>query len=103
MQLTETAAQKVKELLEQEGHPEAVLRVAARPGGCCGYQYSMALTDQVTDQDDTREFHGIRVVLDSDSVPLMEEATIDFVDSLERSGFAIENPKAGGGCTCGHG
>lgn len=102
MQLTQTAAQKVKELLEQEGHPEAALRVAARPGGCCGYRYSMSLTDQVSDQDVRRELYGVPVVLDPESVPLMEEATIDFVDTLEQSGFAIENPKAGGGCTCGH-
>ncbi|HEX6261490.1 MAG TPA: iron-sulfur cluster assembly accessory protein [Actinomycetota bacterium] len=102
MQLTQTAAEKVKELLAQEGHPEAALRVAARPGGCCGYRYSMALTDQIDEADQTVEHHGIRVVVDSESVPLLDEATIDFVDSLERSGFAIENPKAGGGCTCGH-
>lgn len=102
MQLTETAAAKVKELLEQEGQPQAALRVAARPGGCCGYQYSMLLTDQWGDGDEATEFHGIKVVMDPDSVPLMSEATIDFVDSLERSGFAIDNPKAGGGCACGH-
>lgn len=102
MQLTETAAVKVKELLQQEGHPEALLRVAAQPGGCCGYSYSMALTDQTTPEDTTREFHGVKVVVDNDSASLLDEATIDFVDSLERSGFAIDNPKAGGGCTCGH-
>ena len=102
MQLTETAAAKVKELLEQEGQPEAALRVAARPGGCCGYQYSMLLTDRWGETDQTAEFHGVRVVMDAESVPLMSEATIDFVDSLERSGFAIDNPMAGGGCSCGH-
>jgi iron-sulfur cluster assembly accessory protein len=102
MQLTQTAAAKVKELLTQEGHPEAALRVAARPGGCCGYRYSMALTDEFGETDQTTEFHGVRVVIDSESAPLLDEATIDFVDSLEQSGFAIENPGAGGGCTCGH-
>lgn len=102
MQLTETAAAKVKELLTQEGHPEAALRVAAQPGGCCGFQYSMLLTDQVGETDQTVEHHGVRVVIDSQSSPLLAEATIDYVDSLERSGFAIDNPTAGGGCTCGH-
>lgn len=102
MQLTQTAATKVKELLAQEGHPEAALRVAAEPGGCCGFRYSMALTDQVAESDQTVEHHGVRVVVDSQSSPLLAEATIDYVDSLERSGFAIDNPMAGGGCTCGH-
>ena len=46
--------------------------------------------------------YGVRVVIDKDSAPLLSEATIDFKDSLERSGFAIENPLGGGGCTCGH-
>jgi len=102
MQLTEIAATKVKELLAQEGHPEAALRVAAEPGGCCGFRYSMALTDQVAEEDQTVEHHGIRVVVDPQSSPLLAQATIDYVDSLERSGFAIENPMAGGGCSCGH-
>jgi iron-sulfur cluster assembly accessory protein len=102
MQLTETAAAKVKELLQQEGKPEVALRVAAQPGGCCGFQYSMLPTDSVSDQDHTEEHYGVRVVIDKDSAPLLSEATIDFKDSLERSGFAIENPLGGGGCTCGH-
>jgi iron-sulfur cluster assembly accessory protein len=102
VQLTETAAAKVKELLQEEGRPEVALRVAAQPGGCCGFQYSMLLTDGVSDQDHTEEHYGVRVVIDKDSVPLLSEATIDFDDSLERSGFAIENPLRGGGCTCGH-
>jgi iron-sulfur cluster assembly accessory protein len=62
----------------------------------------MLLTDSVSDQDRTEEHYGVRVVIDKDSAPLLSEATIDFDDSLERSGFAIENPLGGGGCTCGH-
>jgi iron-sulfur cluster assembly accessory protein len=102
MQVTETAAAKVEELLQEEGKPEVVLRVGAQPGGCCGFQYSMLLTDSVSDQDHTEEHYGVRVVIDKDSAPLLSEATIDFDDSLERSGFAIENPLGGGGCNCGH-
>jgi iron-sulfur cluster assembly accessory protein len=102
MQMTETAAAKVKELLQEERKPEVALRVAAQPGGCCGFQYSMLLTDSVSDQDHTEEHQGVRVVIDKFSAPLLSEATIDFDDSLDRSGFAIENPLGGGGCTCGH-
>ena len=102
MQLTQTAAEKVKEFLEREGHPEAALRVAAQPGGCCGYRYEMSLTDQLTESDEAREYHGVRVVVDEGSAPYLEEAKIDWVDSLERSGFAIDNPLGGAGCTCGH-
>jgi len=102
MQMTENAAAKVKELLAQEGHPEAALRVAARPGGCCGFRYEMALTDQIGEADEASELHGVRVVMDPESAPLMAEAKIDWVESLERTGFAIDNPKAGGGCSCGH-
>jgi iron-sulfur cluster assembly accessory protein len=61
----------------------------------------MLPTDSVSDQDHTEEHHGVRVVIDKESAPLLSEATIDFKDSLERSGFAIENPLGGGGCTCG--
>lgn len=102
MQLTQTAAEKVKELLDHEGQPQAALRVAAQPGGCCGYRYEMALTDEATEQDETHEFHGVRVVIDPGSVPYLAEAKIDWVESLERSGFAIDNPLGGAGCTCGH-
>jgi iron-sulfur cluster assembly accessory protein len=100
--LTETAAGKVKELLSEEGRDDIALRVAVQPGGCAGLRYAMYLDDQVTDKDQAEEQFGVRVVMDKLSVPYLSQATIDFVDSLEQTGFTIDNPAAQGGCACGH-
>jgi iron-sulfur cluster assembly accessory protein len=100
--LTETAAGKVKELLEQEGRFDIALRVAVQPGGCSGLRYAMYLDDEVSEVDETAEQFGVRVVVDRMSIPYLKEAKIDFVDSLEASGFTIDNPMATGSCACGH-
>jgi iron-sulfur cluster assembly accessory protein len=100
--LTETAADKVKELLAEEGRQDIALRVAVQPGGCSGLRYAMYLDDQVSDRDSTAEQFGVRLVIDKMSAPYLSEATVDFVDSLERSGFTIDNPAAQGGCACGN-
>ena len=100
--LTETAAGKVKELLEEEGRTDIALRVAVQPGGCSGLRYAMYLDDQLSDKDVSEEQFGVRVVVDRMSVPYLSQAKVDFVDSLEASGFTIDNPAAQGGCACGH-
>jgi iron-sulfur cluster assembly accessory protein len=102
MQLTEAAATKVKELLVEEGRNDIALRVAVQPGGCAGLRYAMYLDDQVTDKDQAADHFGVKIVMDRMSAPYLSEATIDFVDSLEQSGFTIDNPAAQGGCACGH-
>lgn len=101
MQLTETAALKVKELLSEEGRVDLGLRVAVQPGGCSGLRYAMYLDDQLSEKDVAEEQHGVRLVMDKMSVPYLTQATIDFVDTLERSGFTIDNPAAQGSCACG--
>jgi iron-sulfur cluster assembly accessory protein len=100
--ITETAAGKVKELLEQEGRFDIALRVAVQPGGCSGLRYAMYLDDEVSDADETAEQFGVRVVVDRMSTAYLKEAKIDFVDSLEASGFTIDNPMATGSCACGN-
>jgi iron-sulfur cluster assembly accessory protein len=100
--LTENAAGKVKELLEEEGRDDIALRVAVQPGGCSGLRYAMYLDDEVGERDVTNEQFGVRLVIDKMSVPYLDQATIDFVDSLEQSGFTIDNPMAQGSCACGH-
>jgi iron-sulfur cluster assembly accessory protein len=100
--LSEAAAGKVKELLVQEGRDDIALRVAVQPGGCSGLRYAMYLDDEVSDADTAAEQHGVRVVIDRMSVPYLDKATIDFVDTLEQSGFTIDNPMAQGSCACGH-
>jgi len=103
MQLTEAAAVKVRELLEQEGRSDVALRVAVQPGGCSGLRYAMYLDDELTEKDIAEEQLGVRLVVDPMSAPYLIQATIDFVDSLEASGFTIDNPAAQGSCACGHG
>jgi iron-sulfur cluster assembly accessory protein len=100
--ITETAAGKVKELLAQEGRSDIALRVAVQPGGCSGLRYAMFLDDEVGEKDITAEQFGVRVVIDKMSVPYLDQATIDFLDTLEQSGFTIDNPMAQGSCACGH-
>jgi iron-sulfur cluster assembly accessory protein len=100
--LTENAAGKVKELLAEEGRNDIALRVAVQPGGCSGLRYAMYLDDQVTEKDQAEEQFGVRLVMDKMSVPYLSQATIDFVDTLEQSGFTIDNPAASGGCACGN-
>ena len=100
--LTEGAATKVKELLEQEGRADIALRVAVQPGGCSGLRYAMYLDDEISQADESAEQFGVRVVVDRMSAPYLSQATVDFMDTLEQSGFTIDNPMAQGSCACGH-
>jgi iron-sulfur cluster assembly accessory protein len=102
IQLSENAAGKVKELLVDEGRADIALRVAVQPGGCSGLRYAMYLDDQLSEKDVAAEQFGVRVVVDKMSMPYVSEAKIDFVDSLEASGFTIDNPAAQSSCACGH-
>lgn len=99
--LTDFAAEKVKELIADEGEADLALRVAVRPGGCSGYSYEMFF-DSETEADDMSQFFGeVRVVSDPMSAQLLEGATLDFKDGLMGSGFAIDNPNAQRTCGCG--
>ena len=102
IQLSQAAAGKVQELLVEEGRTDIALRVAVQPGGCSGLRYAMYLDDQVTDRDVAEDQFGVRIVVDKMSAPYLTQASIDFVDSLEASGFTIDNPAAQSSCACGH-
>ena len=101
--LTDVAAQKVKSLLEQEGRDDLRLRVAVQPGGCSGLRYQLFFDERSLDGDSVQEYAdgAVRVVVDRMSVPYLAGATIDFVDTIEKQGFTIDNPNAGGSCACG--
>ncbi|TLP79380.1 HesB/IscA family protein [Nesterenkonia sphaerica] len=101
VELSETASQKVKSLLEQEGRTDLRLRVAVQPGGCSGLIYQLYFDERTLDGDALREFDGVEVVVDKMSVPYLEGASIDFEDSISKQGFTIDNPNAGGSCACG--
>jgi iron-sulfur cluster assembly accessory protein len=102
IRLSESAAGKVRELFAEEGREDLALRVAVQPGGCSGLRYAMYLDDQISDKDLSEDQFGVRVVVDRMSAPYLSEATIDFVDTLEATGFTIDNPAAQGSCACGH-
>ena len=85
--LTDAAAAKAKALLDQEGRDDLALRIAVQPGGCAGLRYNLFFDDALT--------------VDRMSAPYVQGATIDFVDTIEKQGFTIDNPNAGGSCACG--
>ncbi|HEY9410666.1 MAG TPA: iron-sulfur cluster assembly accessory protein [Jiangellaceae bacterium] len=99
--LTEGAAAKVKGLLDQEGRDDLALRVAVQPGGCSGLRYQLFFDERSLDGDVVKGFGGVNVVVDRMSAPYLGGATIDFVDTIEKQGFTIDNPNAGGSCACG--
>ncbi|MBC7463958.1 MAG: iron-sulfur cluster assembly accessory protein [Actinobacteria bacterium] len=99
--LTEAAAGKVAALLAQEGRDDLALRVAVQPGGCSGLRYQLYFDDRALEGDTTHEFGSVKVVVDKMSDPYLAGASIDFVDTIEKQGFTIDNPNAGGSCACG--
>ena len=100
--LTDTAADKVRSLLEQEGRDDLRLRVAVQPGGCSGLIYQLYFDERVLDGDATVGFgDGVEVVVDKMSVPYLDGANIDFEDTIQKQGFTIDNPNASGSCACG--
>lgn len=99
--LTDQAAAKVKALLEAEGETELSLRIAVQPGGCSGLRYQLYFDDRSLDGDIVQDFSGVSVVTDRVSAPYLMGATIDFVDTIEKQGFTIDNPNATGSCACG--
>jgi iron-sulfur cluster assembly accessory protein len=99
--LSDVAAAKVKSLLEQEGRTDLALRVAVQPGGCSGLRYQLFFDDRSLDGDVVTDFGGVNVVVDRMSNPYLLGASVDFVDTIEKQGFTIDNPNAGGSCACG--
>jgi iron-sulfur cluster insertion protein len=98
--ITPVAEQKIKELMKEE--KDAVgLRIYVRGGGCHGYQYGMAFEEKTSDDDTVIEQGGVKVIMDSQSAPLLQGAQVDYVDSLQGSGFSIKNPQAKTTCGCG--
>ena len=99
--LTDGAAAKVKQLLDQEGRDDLALRVAVQPGGCSGLRYQLFFDERTLDGDNFLDFSGVKVVVDRMSAPYLGGAVIDFVDTIEKQGFTIDHPNATGSCACG--
>jgi iron-sulfur cluster assembly accessory protein len=99
--VSDHAATKVRTLLEQEGRDDLQLRIAVQPGGCSGLRYQLFFDERTLDGDQVSDFDGVSVVVDRMSMPYLNGAVIDFVDTIEKQGFTIDNPNAGGSCACG--
>jgi len=99
--LTDKAATKVKELMNGQAEAgTASLRVAVRGGGCSGFQYALAFDEQ-REGDEIFEHQDIRLIVDSESMPFVDGSEVDYVESLQGAGFAVNNPNVVASCGCG--
>ena len=101
LNFTESAAAKVKSLIQEEGNPDLALRVYIEGGGCSGFQYKFGLADGVESDDSVAERDGVKLVVDSVSLDLVRGCSVDFVETLGGTAFRVENPQAASGCGCG--
>ncbi len=102
VELTPAAAEKVESFLENEDDVDDVaLRVAVQAGGCAGFRYALFFDDRQLDGDLVDEQHGITIRVDKMSKPYIGGTVIDWKESLDASGFSLENPNESGSCACG--
>ena len=101
--LTESAAAKIKGLMAEEPEGDAgVLRVAVQGGGCSGFEYALGFDRGAQEGDHELRSHGVTVVVDPYSAPYLRGAEIDFLETIQESGFKISNPNVTASCGCGH-
>jgi iron-sulfur cluster assembly protein len=103
LNLTDVAAGEVRKFLSGDDVPAetAGLRISVLPGGCSGFKYSLNVEDKPSEDDMTAELNGVRVFVDAFSAQYLSGVTIDYVSSMQGSGFTFTNPNATGGCGCG--
>ena len=101
VQLTENAVTKVKEILASQEPKPAGLRIAVVGGGCSGFSYSMAFENQPNMLDKTYNYDGLKVFVDQASMLYLDGASVDYVETLEGSGFKFSNPNVKSTCGCG--
>jgi len=99
--LTATALQAVQRSMSGSGRPSLGLRIRVEDGGCSGLRYGMRLERECDAGDRIVELPGLTVFIDASSAPLLEGVTVDFIDSLDGSGFRFDNPNTAGTCGCG--
>ena len=99
--LTDSASQKVAELMKQEQEDDLSLRVAVTPGGCSGFGYEIFFDTECREEDSRQTFGDVRVVIDPQSASLLRGAEMDYKDGLNAQGFSISNPNAQRTCGCG--
>lgn len=102
IKLTANAVAKVKEIIDSQGQDGAGLRIYVAGGGCSGFKYGMALDAEPAPDDDVVSVDGLRIFIDSMSLPHLKGASVDYIDdALLGQGFKVENPNATSSCGCG--
>lgn len=101
IQLTENAVAKVKEILETQDPKPQGLRISVVGGGCSGFSYSMAFENTPSMLDKTYDYSGLKVFIDQASLLYLDGASVDYVETLEGSGFKFDNPNVKSTCGCG--
>ncbi len=101
--VTDAATVEVKKFMDAEGvpHDQGGLRVSVQPGGCSGFKYGLLIEDQPAEDDLVLAMGGFRLFVDPFSAQYLSGVTIDYVSSMQGSGFTFKNPNATGGCGCG--
>jgi iron-sulfur cluster assembly protein len=99
--LTPNAVKEVKRLLQAQHKEDSALRVSVKGGGCSGLTYAMSFDSKVGPHDQVFEVEGLRVAVDAKSALYVKGTTLDFVDSIQESGFKFINPNAKESCGCG--
>lgn len=98
---TDSAAAKVRQLVDEEGNPDLKLRVFVQGGGCSGFQYGFTFDEIVNEDDTAMEKNGVTLLIDAMSLQYLTGAEIDYKDDLEGAQFVIKNPNATTTCGCG--
>ncbi|KYD18619.1 hypothetical protein B4135_2237 [Caldibacillus debilis] len=101
IRLTEAAAYQIKDMLKENGMEDAYLRISVKGGGCSGLSYGMGVDDHVNEDDIIIEQHGVKVLVDQTSAPILQGTKIDYKQTLMGGGFTIDNPNAIASCGCG--
>ena len=101
LNFTDSAARKVKELIDEEGNPSLKLRVFVTGGGCSGFQYGFTFDEETNEDDAAMEKNGVTLLIDAMSYQYLAGAEIDYQESIEGSQFVIKNPNATSTCGCG--
>ena len=101
VQITTKAADKLKEMIEKNNKQGSGMRVQVVPGGCAGFQYGFDFETQKKEDDTVLVVNGVEFYIDSQSMMHLRGARIDYIDTLQESGFRISNPNASSGCGCG--
>ena len=99
--LTESASRKLGELISQQAEPVAGLRLTVQKGGCSGFQYGMSFAEAEQPGDWVGEFGGVKVFVDPEAAPVLKGVEVDWIETLQTTGFAIRNPNAASSCGCG--